>query len=85
MKTLRQAIFEAREEYLKYAVTYPKQFNIAKSKSRGWSVEFHEKETCWEEGYITWESDPKVVLDLFFTADEDLVNLFGWDEEWTEE
>jgi hypothetical protein len=80
----KEVIKQARDEYLKHSVTAPEQFNIAYSLSEGWSAEFHEDETCWNEGFTIWMSGEDV-LNLFFSCDPDEVCLDGWRDEWNDE
>jgi hypothetical protein len=80
-KFTRDVLEKAREDYLKYSVTAPAQFNIKYSNEDRWEAEFHEDETCWSESFTTWMSGT-AVLDLFFSLDIDLIDLSGWNEEW---
>lgn len=87
----RIAISRAREEYLNLNFTEPKQFNIQKVRDEEgdtfWNCEFCEEEEIWVE-CTRWISannpqDRQLILDIFWTCEPDLIDLSGWNEEWT--
>lgn len=81
MKPLKESVIrDARDRYLEVYATPPAQFNIAYSNKNGWSAEFHENETCWSEGFVTWMTG-EPALNLFFSLDPSDVDLSSWDSE----
>jgi hypothetical protein len=78
-----QIIGKARDEYLKYYNSPPRQFNIQRYKDGSWDCEFMDEETMWDKCTL-WESNPVTVLDIFFSLDVELINLSRWNEEWDE-
>lgn len=86
MEFTREIIYNAAERYLNMNTSkrLPEQFNIRFSERDGWDCEFHEYESCWTEGYTTWESDKDIIEQLFFNQDPDLINLSSWESDWND-
>jgi len=79
-----ETIKKAAIDYLRYNSIKPWQFNIKLSLENGWGCEFQPSLTLHDEGYLTWMSGEKVV-ELFFSANADLVSLLYFEEEWADE
>ena len=80
----KKELEKARDNYLIYNTTPPQQFNlnrlIDEEGNITWKCEFHEKETCWNEGFLTWLSGEDA-LNLFFSCDPEDAQCELWDEE----
>ena len=89
IKISTQNLIDAREEYLKYNITLPAQLNAKFSELDGWTIEFHECETWWSEGFTTAISGEKVVTELLVFCYKDDENLLefqnAWDDDWNDD
>ena len=89
VKITRQNLLDAREEYLKHNTTPPKQLNAKFSEKNGWTLEFHEDESCYSEGFSTCLTSEWGICYLLFSCDEDdecIVSLQqGWNDNFNDD